>query len=318
MTTSPRVSPEVLDEAVAWQSCLLSGDATEDDIAACQQWRKASPAHELIWQRLQAIDTQFAAQPVGTHQLLRQARRHNRRAVLKSLFALAASGPLLYGAYDSQHKRRLFASLTTARGEQRELTLPDGSTLYINTHSSVDIDFNARERRIVLHWGEILIDSAPDTQLPKRDLVVHTPLADVQALGTRFIVRHDEQPQTHVFDGAIAVRHLKSGQQRHLNAGFGTQLSAQGIAIPVPTNPAMQSWTQGRIISNGMPLGEFVDEVNRYFPGYIFCTDEAARLQISGVYPLNDKDAILNAISQSLPIGLEVRTPYWTLINHQP
>jgi ferric-dicitrate binding protein FerR (iron transport regulator) len=47
------------------------------------------------------------------------------------------------------------AGLRTATGEQKTIDLADGSRVVLNTASAWDIVFNAEERRLKLHAGEI-------------------------------------------------------------------------------------------------------------------------------------------------------------------
>jgi hypothetical protein len=76
----------------------------------------------------------------------------------------------------------------TASGQRRSFTLDDGSRLGLNSHSAVDLLFDADQRLLVLRRGELLIQVAPD---PHRPLRVRTAQGQVQALGTRFLVSQE-------------------------------------------------------------------------------------------------------------------------------
>jgi len=315
MTAKQKIDPRVLDEAVAWQSCLLSGEATEAEQASCAAWRSANPAHEIIWQRLQALDEQFLGQPSNAHHIIHSARGHSRRAVLKSLLLGGLSVPLLYTGYDWSGSKRLFADISTRLGEYRSLILPDGSRLHVNTATSLDIAYTDKERRLVLHTGEILIDSVPDVYVPKRELIVESPLAEIKALGTRFMVKQTDDAKVSVFSGATQVTHKHTAEKRILESGFAFGIDSSGFLAVQVADQNQQSWIKRRLVFDGVPLSHVIDELNRYYPGFIFCADEVAAVQVSGVYPLADKQAILTAMQQSLPIRVQQRSRFWTLIN---
>ena len=56
-----RVSARTLDEAIAWQLCLDSGEASEQQRQDFARWLAAHPEHGLVWRRLGGIDQQLAA-----------------------------------------------------------------------------------------------------------------------------------------------------------------------------------------------------------------------------------------------------------------
>ncbi len=304
----------MLDEAVRWQSCMLSGDVTDQQVADCEAWRLENPSHELIWQRLQEIDAQFADQPQNARQIIHSARGYSRRNMLKALLFAAIGTPMLYGGLKFSRRQGHFSDLAAGLGEYKRVRLPDGSVLHLNTSTHLDIVFNENERRIILHEGEILIDSAPDTFASKRDLIVESPLAEVKALGTRFIVKSAGPAGVSVFSGAVLVSHKKTRQQRVLEKGFKADLLPDGIGLIEKVDPSQESWKERRLVVDGVALSELVDDINRYFPGYIFYSEQVQSLRISGVFPLDDKAAILEALQNSLPVSVEQRTRYWTLI----
>ena len=64
-----------------------------------------------------------------------------------------------------------------------------------------------------------------------------------------------------------------------------------------------------------MRLGHFIAELSRYRPGLLRCASEVAELRISGVYPLADSDAVLDALTQSLPVSINRRSRYWVTVS---
>src|SRR5690606_28626324 len=76
----------------------------------------------------------------------------------------------------------------TGVGEQRTVTLEDGSRVSLNTATRLSLHFDRGVRRVRLQSGEALFEVARD---PGRPFVVESGDRQVRALGTAFIVRRD-------------------------------------------------------------------------------------------------------------------------------
>ena len=79
------------------------------------------------------------------------------------------------------------ADYHSATGEIKQLTLQDGTRLWLNTASAVDVRYDRQRRQIVPISGDLLIDTARDTRP-----FLSCEQGQMQALGTRFSVeQHD-------------------------------------------------------------------------------------------------------------------------------
>lgn len=95
----------------------------------------------------------------------------------------------------------------TGTRQVKKLMLPDGTTIYVNAHSSVRIPekFSKLDRQIFLDEGEAFFEVAKDE---KRPFVVHTKTLQVQVLGTSFNVNaYSQLPNISVAvqDGRVRV-----------------------------------------------------------------------------------------------------------------
>ncbi|MCE5178953.1 MAG: FecR domain-containing protein [Porphyromonadaceae bacterium] len=101
------------------------------------------------------------------------------------------------------------------KGEKANITLADGSLVWINSGSSLTYNnaFNQKERKVFLE-GEAYFEVAKD---PKRPFIVHTRDMDIEALGTAFNVRaypEENNASTVLLEGKIKIN--AQGQQRIL------------------------------------------------------------------------------------------------------
>lgn len=96
------------------------------------------------------------------------------------------------------------AEYRTAIGEQQDVSLPDGSSILLNTHTSLNVQFSKERRSVFLDAGEAHFEVAHD---PDRPFVVATKVGVVRAVGTAFTVyvRDDEETEGTVTDGVVEV-----------------------------------------------------------------------------------------------------------------
>src|SRR5690606_29472129 len=81
------------------------------------------------------------------------------------------------------------SGVATQLGEQRVLTLEDGSRISLNTASRVVVKYDSNARHVELKEGEALFEVEKRPDWP---FIVTAAGRRIQALGTSFVVREDE------------------------------------------------------------------------------------------------------------------------------
>ncbi|MEG0000486.1 FecR domain-containing protein [Comamonas sp.] len=300
---------QALHEAVRWHVRLRDSAAAADARQDWERWHGADAAHQRAWQRVQAVHAQLAFLPPALASRTLGKRNHSsRRNVLRGLVLGLGAGTT---AWMALHDRQ--ATHSTATGERRDVILPDGSLLALDSASGVALEYNASERRVHLQRGRILIATAPDAA--GRPFSVQTPQGRVLALGTRFMVRLDDAGRSHVQVEEHAVRLLPSGgAPQKLVAGEQAWFSAQAVQAPAPAEPFAASWHEGGLVAVDIALGDLVATLSRYRRGYLGCAPEVAQLKVSGAFPLDDTDRALAALVSRFPLQLRSHTRYWVRI----
>ena len=306
------IAQAVVEQASEWLMLQWGGEFDGAQRQAFAHWQAADPEHRRAWQRLQQLQQTLGGVPADSARaVLRDAPDPQRRAALKLLGLLLVAGGSGYLVQGSQPWRAAFAEHRTATGEIRHLTLSDGTHLDLNSDSAIDLRFSATERRIRLIRGEILLTSGHD---PSRPLIVETAAGDIQALGTRFAVRElDDGSRVDLYEGRLQVRPVE-GVPVLMNAGDSLWFSATQTSAVTALDANASSWAQHRLIAERQPLGRFVAELSRYRPGVLRCDEAVSGLLLTGVFPLNDTDAILTALERSLPVRVHAVTRYWVTI----
>ncbi|QXH34192.1 FecR domain-containing protein [Pseudomonas muyukensis] len=294
----------ILSDAVDWYVRLHDSHVDAATRAAWQAWLGADPRHAAAWARLEQLQGQLGNAPGGAAQTLQSARRDRRQAV-KALALLLGGGVVGWQGY---RVSPWSADYATRIGERRQLTLADGTRLDLNTDSRVDIRYDAGQRLIHLRRGEILVETAKDP----RPLSVRSGEGDILALGTRFSVRQDAGvSHVAVTAHAVQVRPRSSAQVVRIDSGYGLRFSADAVGPPLPVAPGALAWAQGMLVSIDWRLGDVVEALARYRPGYLGCAPQVAGLRLSGAFNLDDTDIALASLEDALPVRARRLTRYW-------
>jgi transmembrane sensor len=326
------IDPQILGEAADWLVQLHSGEATGADHQAIAQWRGRSDQHAQAWQRAEALLGDFRSVPAGIAvQTLRNVDRRQglqRRQVLNRLGLVLLGGPAAWLAW--QHKPwQVWASdMHTATGEQKQLRLPDGSQLLLNTATAVDIAFNDRQRLVRLVRGEILVTVAVDgghiassraepapTSLAQRPFIVQTEHGSARGAGTRFSARIlADRSQVAVSEGTVMLTPLRTVVDTLINAGQVASFDQYQVGTLRTLVAGALSWETGMLLAQDMRLGDVLEELARYRPGVLRCQGAVADLRVSGAFSLRDSDASLRLLQDTLPISVSRLTPYWVSV----
>ncbi|KKO72979.1 FecR domain-containing protein [Kerstersia gyiorum] len=316
----------IVRQAAAWAARIQAG-AEQQDQESCRRWRAADPRHEIAWQRVTGLGVALqdhlgaAGGPQVREVLGRAQHRAARRGLLRGVTGAAALAAIWYGAGPVRQTSAIWlADASSAPGERRILELDDGTLLYLNTRSAVDVNYTATARSVTLLQGEILIETAVDLQ--GRPFFVQTANAVLQPVGTRFVVR--ERAGMHydltVLQGAVDWLPLPADGRAALRVHAGERLAfgAGGAQTPEPAPRNAAAWERGMIVADNMPLADFLVELGRYRRGWLRCDPAIASLPVVGVFSVEDTDASLLLLSQILPVQVRHRSRFWVTVESLP
>lgn len=301
----------VLQAAAQWFAVMKSGSASEADRQAWHEWLTV-PEHARAWQRVEQISGRFeplAGDPFSpVASALLERRQPNRRQALKTLSVLCGGGALAL-ACGAVPWRNWTADQRTAVGEVRDWRLEDGTQLWLNTDSAMDIAYDDQTRSLSLYRGELLI------QVPakRRPLVLRTAEGRLQARdAARFSVfQRDGSTQLSVFDGAVDIQPAGQGGSRTVMHGQQVVFSNRHIGPDRPVQAGRQAWASGVLLADNLRLDEFVAELSRYRQGYLGCDPRIAGLRVVGAYPVADTERVLEVVANTLALRINRRLPWW-------
>ena len=305
----------VAQQAIEWMLELQAHPESASVRSAWAQWRNDHPTHDLAWQRVESFQGRLgrlSAAPGAAHSALTAKGLARRGHAVKLLMLLVFGSSVVWSIDEKKNVRRWFADLSSDVGQQRQVTLEDGTRLVLNTNTIVDLHFSARERRLHLLEGEVYVATAHDSSRP---FLVETETGTAHALGTRFTVRtFESQSHVDVFEGAVRVTCARSpGSSVVLQAGQGVRFRSTNLDTPMTVREDANSWLNGMLVAHSMRLDDFLTELSRYSRQTLSCDPAVAGLRVSGSYPVADISRILDALSATLNLKVESVTRFWGL-----
>jgi ferric-dicitrate binding protein FerR (iron transport regulator) len=221
----------------------------------------------------------------------------------------AASLALLAAAYFTFWYRAPKQGMETALyynaafGEQRQVPLPDGSNVTLNSGASIWVEpgFNKKQRNIELH-GEAFFE-VKKLNLP---FTVKAGKAEITVLGTAFNVRETKaEVRVDVARGNVRVEakdqfaEVRKGQAAILDVASGSLRAEAGDSLS-------WSWKQGVLVFRNEPLSAVVERLEKHYNVRISMQPEWAQKRYSGRFePMPAADA-LNLINSALGISLKL------------
>jgi len=307
-------------EACAWIAQLDGHAPSREDLTAFREWINRSPQHRREIRRLSALwgdlnQLTELALPSKKNQRPTINNVLLRAAVFAGVAVLIAAAMVFY---KDPHTADLNLLYSTNVGEQKPITLADGTKILLNTDSRIQVVYSPRQRVVRLLQGEAYFEVAHNAIRP---FMVYAGANVVRALGTAFTVHLKKQDvevvvtegavelsaMTNANDGAAAktlskpvtkLADIKAGQ----SAAFNQQVESIETIKPLEIKRKL-SWREGVLSFSGEPLEQVVDEVTRYTPITIVISDPAIRhVRIGGYFKVGETEAMLEALETSFGV----------------
>lgn len=316
----PKTRVETADlEAASWHATLGARNVSTDTLDRFFAWR-ARPGNADAWRRVEAVwagsgrlaedpDIQEALEAAkrrtgrGRPSGRRSGRRSRGGAGMWTGLAAAGMALAIAGGWVWWDGRGVIA---TGIGEQREVTLADGSRIRLDTGSRVRVRMSRTGRQVSLEQGQALFTVSPDAGRP---FVVRAGETRVTAIGTVFDVRREAAAvRVTLVSGVVEVAGEGPARPARMAAGQQGRVTPRGIEVRPTDLDAATSWTEGRIVFRDTPLSAAVAEVNRYLADPIALEPgPAGRTMINGVFRTGDRDAFVSAAAGGLDLRVTDR-----------
>jgi transmembrane sensor len=359
-STKPRLSPQIVDEASEWFVDFRLGDVNEAERGRFDEWLRRSPEHIRAYMEIAktyvVLPTLDPGRKVDVEQLIAYARSEgnvvplglaNHRAQASSgqpdsrprgrskirartlqrlLLPVGAAMAAIIAGVCAWNLYR-YPTYKTDTGEQRSITLADGSIVDLNARSKIRVELLQDRREVNLLEGQAFFEIAQDKSRP---FIVRSGRLNVRVVGTQFDVNQRRSATTvTVLQGRVVVLPTQSGQTQGKSTDLsgaggnpaqepkrnasvlvsaGEQVVVTGATVPAPKRANIQAataWLERRLVFDGSRLADVAEDFNRYNSRQIVIADPRLEdFHISGIYSSTDPASLIRFL-QSQP-GVEV------------
>ena len=321
-------------EASEWIARLTADDVTPEDRARFEAWAAGHPLHARAYDDLSRTYQELVnagpwVRAVSFAQSMNEAAvaqaPHVFRGSARRRWILAGAAALVLIAVSATFYVKPWTSntlYTTAIGEHATVSLPDGSTLELNSNSAASVEYSKAARVIHLRRGEAFFSVTHDAQRP---FWVVGGGSWVRAVGTAFnVYLKTGDVLVTVSEGTVrlgSAEPLSGGTPSDaalagtpitvLTAGEQADLRGSATATRKLSSAEVQrsvTWREGTVYFENQPLSDVVEELGRYTTVHLVIDDANVRhLPVGGTFQASPQgtEALLTMLEQGF--GLTVR-----------
>lgn len=335
---------DIHQQACEWISKIDRG-LTSHEKAELTSWAQNSETHrQMLFQIAELWDDLSALNELSGLFPLRDKEPAQRKTFAETTrwsiaagfaFFMVGAASWLMNSQSSFHSTNEAPQITRAEttlGEQKPVTLQDGSVIHLNTNSLVHIDYSSERRLITLERGEAHFDVAHDESRP---FVVKTGQNSVTAVGTAFNIQLGMEGKFEllVTEGKVLVQDvLREANSPTLD--MIRPLDSEGVLMVsgekavfsgLENEPVTLSldqvqrdlaWQQGMVVFQGEPLSEALIEVRRYTSIHFEISDEQIKQKrVAGYFKAGDIDGLLFALKNNFGIDHQQLDPETILLS---
>jgi transmembrane sensor len=283
---------------------------------AFEAWRRESDAHDEAYRQVSAAYARaqaFAGRPellALRHEAIARATlvrgpAHVKRKLIAASLLFAAAAPLAaWGVHRwaPAPASLIDESFRTDIGQQADVTLPDGSTVTLDTASRLRVVYGKSERRVLLEgqgWFDVKPSASP--------FVIVASDRTITADAGRFDIRTDPggldvfaaAGRLAIGTGGGATVPVPAGK---LLAVRGETASLRSVGDPL----TITGWRQGLLQFDDLRLADAAAELNRYRRQPIRIADaRAGALRISGSFRTAETPAFVDALTTGFPLRVK-------------
>jgi hypothetical protein len=183
------------------------------------------------------------------------------------------NGEVVYKAVDDEknarHAANVYNMLATPRGGQYQLTLPDGSRVWLNAASSIryPVAFANDERQVEI-TGEVYFEVEKNPKKPFRVTILPTG-GVVEVLGTHFNINaYSDEPaiKTTLLEGSVKVSSMVNGEWSMLKPG--QQASIHHSQLTIHDNVDLElamAWKNGFTLFKSADIKSIMRQAARWY-----------------------------------------------------
>lgn len=291
---------------------LVEGRLSNERKKEVIKWLLKNPKQQQRYHKLKA---EHVAQLLKNPQYNGHERAVAKRNRLYKLVGYAALIAILIGSAvfliqpspEPSVEKVAVLMTTTTIGENKDVVLPDGSQITLNSNTSITYPHAFEEgiREVTLS-GEAFFDVTHDEERP---FIVHMDNGvKIQVLGTSFNIKsypEDQNVETTLVSGKVRVVEEKDNKTVVLNPSQRATYvkNEDKIIIDKVETENLTSWRQGKLVYDETPIREVISDLKRKYKVSIsVASPEIMNYRYTGVFDNLTIEQILDLFEVSSPI----------------
>ncbi|MFY0255213.1 FecR family protein [Chitinophaga sp. 30R24] len=290
---------------------LYSGEATEQEKMIIRQWMltlnmpdPSLQGEELNLAKLEMLHRILIAEEAPMPEI----RTHV--PVVRLLYRIAAAAVVFLVVFSwwwlqrrgSEAGKRLVYTTISATGRQiAHITLPDGSEVWLNTHSKLEYDegqFNKKERHVRL-TGEGYFEISRDSLRP---FIVSSENIDTRVLGTGFNIETypgESEIRVALVHGSVAVEDQQTHGRilLHPNEMLRYSKAEQKWGVAAFSATTIRNWINGYLSFDELPLADVLERVaDKYRISIKYDQEQIKNKRVTGDFKSGQWQTVLDNI----------------------
>ncbi len=317
-----------LERAANWFVLSRDSDFTPAQRTEMEAWLEQDPANRQAfaeicqtWTSVDDLQQVYASRPNMANMLI--SGQAGKRSFFSWLFgpqgrcavALALLLILCLPLIQELISVPNIQEYSTRTGEQKDITLEDGSLLQMNVATRLTVKMDRAIRRVTLGQGEVFFNVASD---PQRPFEVITPGGMVRVLGTAFNIKaRNGEVAIDVKQGRVKVADAPSSRRGKIQAHQVVLVADQGVNIGsngrlMALRPSrieeVLAWQQGKVTFKNTPVAKVLKELEMYHQVTIEFPATTGNRTISGAFYMRDLKQALSLICLAASLQIKIKS----------
>ncbi len=218
---------------------------------------------------------------------------------IAAVFLLVALSALLYQQTGINDDRRVEI---TATSTPLNYVLPDGSTVYLDAHSSISYleDFN---ERIISFEGRGFYDVVKG----ETTFTIQMKDLNVTVLGTSFSLEtYDNLYRSYVKEGLVEVADAHSTQKVNPGELLTYQKEDKQFIVSKNNNPNILAWKTGEFIFKNTPFDEVAENLEKYYKIDFLNADAFKKCTVTAEFNKQELTEVLAVLGEILNLEFKI------------
>jgi len=210
---------------------------------------------------------------------------------------------------DSHLKKEAWVEIKAPAWTRAQFSLPDGTTGWLNSNSSIKYNGNFNNDRQITLKGEAFFDVYKDK---KRPFIVNTPEINVKILGTKFnIASYENEKNVEVVleEGKLIFNGKDMDRSFTMNPNdmiiFDKTLKNYSTEVVQPQKYI--SWTEGKLVFRNDPLDVIARRLERWYNIDVEVNASLSEdIRLRATFIDENLEEVLNLLKRSLPVDYKI------------